>query len=139
MKKHLPDEHSNGFDGFGIVYDCVSSAEDFNYRPISQKFLRANGYYVCINAKSFFFLFRGFLAKKLPFLSRILLPGNEDLFFADITRKKADLLSKWFSEGKLKMKIHETFPFDVTSGNLNAIYNSQMSRRANGKVVVTGI
>ena len=43
VKKYLPEEHSNDFDGFDIVYDCVSSAEDFNYRPIGQKFLRANG------------------------------------------------------------------------------------------------
>ena len=76
---------------------------------------------------------------QLIFLSRLLLPGNEDLFFAHITRKKADQLSKWFSEGKLKMNIFQTFDFNIESGNLNAIYDAQMSRRANGKVVVTGI
>ena len=73
------------------------------------------------------------------FYSRLLLPGNEDLFFASITRKKADQLSQWFSEGKLKVNIFQTFDFNCESGNLNAIYDAQMSRRANGKVVVTGI
>ena len=37
------------------------------------------------------------------------------------------------------MNIFQTFDFNIESGNLNAIYDAQMSRRANGKVVVTGI
>ena len=37
------------------------------------------------------------------------------------------------------MNIFQTFDFNVESGNLNGIYDAQMSRRANGKVVVTGI
>ena len=137
VKKHLPSGQSVDFDGFDIVYDCVSSPEDYNYRPISQKFLRANGHYVCINSASWFFWARALLAAMIPWLSRVLLPGNEDLFAANINRKKADQLSQWFSEGKLKMNIFETFDFN--SENLNSIYDAQMSRRASGKVVVTGI
>jgi len=139
VKKYLPEEHSADFDGFDLIYDCVSSAEDFNYRPISQKLLCPTGYYACINSNSYFFLLRGLIVSMVPSLSRLLLPGNEDLFFAHITRKKADQLSQWFSEGKLKMNIFQTFDFNIESGNLNAIYDAQMSRRANGKVVVTGI
>ena len=43
VKKYLPEEHSADFDGFDLIYDCVSSAEDFNYRPISQKLLCPTG------------------------------------------------------------------------------------------------
>ena len=34
VKKYLPEEHSADFDGFDLIYDCVSSAEDFNYRVL---------------------------------------------------------------------------------------------------------
>lgn len=148
VKKHLETisetvltkEERDNFDGFDLVYDCVSSGEDFNYRPISHKLLNSNGHYVCINAASGLFWMRAILAARLPaFMSGIMLPGNEDLFLASMTRRKGDRLSKWFSEGKLKVNIFKSLSFNDNLPNYNDLYNLQMSRRASGKILLTDI
>ena len=151
--------------GFDLVYDCVSSKEDFNYRPVCEKMLLKKaeneeaGHYVCINSASAGLWIKALLTR-FTGLSWFL-PRNVDLFLPTPTEEKADRLSAWFAEGKLKIDLHAVYDFktgksiksvgatskakeeNTTDQNdsvcLNGVIESQCSRRAVGKIVVTNI
>jgi len=136
------------FNGFDLIYDTVSSAEDHNYRPAAHKMLAPDGHYVCINSASKMLLVRGIMARMMPSLSGLFLPSNEDWFLPTLTGKKWDIISRWMAEGKLDVQIAQVVDFHGLDGQstgedgavcLNQAVDCQLSRRAFGKVIISNI
>ncbi len=133
------------FDGFDLIYDCVSSPEDHDYRPVSQKMLNKDGHYVCINSSSGFLWIRALATKAMPSLSPVLLPGKTDLFLPTQTAQKWDQIATWMKEGKIDVQIEKAVDFNgsgdqkLGAKTLNEAVDCQLSRRAVGKVVISNI
>ena len=148
IKKNI--ELDDKFEGFDLIYDCVTSPEDFNYRDISTKYLLApKGHYFCINGTSGMWMKA--MATKATGLSWFM-PKNQDLYIPSATAEKMDQMSRWMEEGKLDIKLNSVYDFRTGKkvgekgcekiGDkicLNQIVEEQCSRRAVGKIVVTNI
>jgi len=140
----------DAFRGFDLIYDCVTSPEDFSYRSTCTKYLlNKTGHYFCINGTPG--LWMRALATKATGLSWFL-PKNEDLYLPTATSEKMDQMSAWMSEGKLDIQVYSSYDFQTgkkvgESGHekiddkicLNAVIDEQCSRRAVGKIVITNI
>uniref|UniRef100_A0A6U6MWF2 Enoyl reductase (ER) domain-containing protein n=1 Tax=Zooxanthella nutricula TaxID=1333877 RepID=A0A6U6MWF2_9DINO len=139
-KRPAPDDFRGEFD---LVYDCVSSMEDHDYRPVANQLLAPGaGHYVAINAARPAFWMQGLLARATG-LGSWVLPSREDLFLPAPNREKVDNMSKWFGEGKLRVNVDTVVDFQKAASdanaNLNEAIDRQLSRRATGKVVIGNI
>lgn len=142
--------NSDKFQGFDLIYDCVTSPEDFSYREVStQKLLSENGHYFCINGS------KGLWAKAIMTTATGLgwfLPKNQDLYLPSVSGEKCDRMSQWMAEGKLDVQV--CLEIDWKTGkkvgeegkswvgdrvSLDLAVEEQCSRRARGKIVITNV
>jgi NADPH:quinone reductase-like Zn-dependent oxidoreductase len=115
---------------FDMTYDCVTSAEDPSYEPLSRKLLKKGGMHVAINGIDPDWM-------RLIFSTRCGLNLHRKdfrLFTAHTDGAQLKQLADWVVEGKLKPVLDSRVPFEEAA--VLAAYAKLKSRRAKGKLVV---
>jgi NADPH:quinone reductase-like Zn-dependent oxidoreductase len=114
---------------FDLTYDCVTSAEDASYEPLSRKLLKPGGMHVAINGVDADYM-------RLIFSSGCCNLQRKDfrLFISQPSGAQLSQLAEWVAAGKLKVPLDARIPFEEAA--VLAAYDRIKSRRVKGKLVV---
>jgi NADPH:quinone reductase-like Zn-dependent oxidoreductase len=117
-------------EGFDVVYDTVTSPEDYNYEPEAKALIRNNGQYVQINASPVRWVMAGLKAAT----GINLFPRNTSLMLAAANTADLAIIGKWIADGDVKVVIEKEF--DFTNEGVLGAFEMLKGRRTRGKVIV---
>ena len=115
---------------FDVTYDCVTSAEDPSYEPLSRKLLKPGGMHVAINGVDGDWM-------RLIGTTRLGINMHRKdfrLFTSHPDGEQLAQLAAWVAEGKLKVLLEARVAFE--EGAVLAAYDKLKARRTKGKLVV---
>ena len=115
---------------YDLTYDCVTSAEDPSYEPLSRKLLKPGGMHVAINGVDSDWM-------RLIFSTKCGLNFHRKdfrLFTSHPDSAQLQQVMAWVGEGKLKPLVDARVPFEEKA--VLAAYDRIKGRRVKGKLVV---
>ncbi|EER06102.1 alcohol dehydrogenase, putative [Perkinsus marinus ATCC 50983] len=114
-----------------MVFDAVTSGDDFNYEPTARKTLKTDGKYICVNSPSTMDWARYLIS----YYTHVNVQRkNYSLLWTDTNPKDLEKLCHLVMDGKLKIHIAEELPF--TEENCRKAYELLKSRKVRGKIVI---
>ena len=115
-----------------VIIDCVSSPEDYNYKPEGMKLLKPKtGQYVAANSVSKFDWIKLMLGTAIGFT---LFRGQYQLMFYQPKPEQLTEIGKLVNEKKLNINVQEYVGFDGDS--IKKAFETLKGRRVRGKLVV---
>uniref|UniRef100_A0A0G4GVU8 Enoyl reductase (ER) domain-containing protein n=1 Tax=Chromera velia CCMP2878 TaxID=1169474 RepID=A0A0G4GVU8_9ALVE len=108
-----------------LVYDTVTSPDDFNYEPLARPVLQDQALYVGINSPNAIDWIRA--VTRMPRTSH-------RLVMMDANSKDLEQLAKWADEGKLTVPVEETLTFSEDA--CRSAFEKLKSRRTKGKICI---
>ena len=114
------------------VIDCVTSPEDFNYKPDGMKLIKENtGKYIAANTTSMFDWVKLGLGSTLGFN---FFRGQYQLMMYSPRKDQLEELGRLVHEKKVVVNVQEYVPFEESS--IRAAFETLKGRRVRGKLIV---
>ncbi len=115
-----------------IVIDCVSSPDDYNYKPEGMKLIKEKtGQYVAANSASKFDWIKLLMGSALGFKP---FRGQYQLMFYQPTRERLEDMGRLVHENKVKVNVQEYVAFE--EGAIRKALETLAGRRVRGKLIV---
>jgi NADPH:quinone reductase-like Zn-dependent oxidoreductase len=115
-----------------VVIDCVSSPDDYNYKPEGMKLIKEKtGQYVAANSASSFDWIKLMFGSALGFRA---FRGQYQLMFYQPTRARLEDMGRLVHENKIKVNVQEYVAFE--EGAIRKALETLAGRRVRGKLIV---
>ncbi|KAF4687402.1 hypothetical protein FOZ60_003984 [Perkinsus olseni] len=117
-----------------VVYDTVTSPEDFNYEPTARQTLKKGGMYVAIETPSLLDRAKFWLSRAS---GRNIQRPQYSMWVAQFNHDDLAKLGNLAAKGKLRVQFAEELPF--SEGSCCKAYQLQRSRHARGKILLLSL